>query len=83
VSINKDGGGLPVVDDNTDGGIVTIRTGSGDVPVKYKSTAAFKVDGTQATEAQFEAAATPGDTVTVQPGDTTTNTAERAELTNG
>jgi putative cell wall-binding protein len=83
VSINKDGSGVPVVDDNADGGIVTIRTGSGDVPVKYTSGATFRVDGATATEAQFEAAATPGDTVTIQPGDTGTNTTERADLTNG
>lgn len=50
--------------------------------VDYSATPTFRVDNVIVDEAGFEAALTPGDTVTFQPGSSTPNVPETLSLTN-
>jgi hypothetical protein len=68
----------------TDGGTVTIVNGATRTPIVYAAepTQHFTVNGANATESDFEAAITAGDTVVFQAGDPATSTVQTIALTN-
>ena len=72
--------GSPVAPEPSDGGSIVLLTAEGRREVAYSSDAEFQIDGALATEPEFEAARTPGDEVSYQPGDAGTDTAETIAL---
>ena len=72
--------GSPVAPEPEDGGSVTVLTPTGRVSVSYSADAVFRIDGELATEPEFEAARTPGDSVTYQAPDDATGTVEEVSL---
>ena len=67
-----------------DGGTVTIVNGATRTPITYTAAPAqhFTVNGATATEADFEAAITVGDTLVFQAADAATSTTQTIALTN-
>ncbi|HUG83622.1 MAG TPA: cell wall-binding repeat-containing protein [Euzebya sp.] len=74
--------GSPVAPEPSDGGDLTVLTPTGRRDITYTADAVFSIDQRLATEVEFEAARTPGDDVTHQVGDPSTDTAEEVSLVN-
>ena len=83
VTETYDPDGSPVAPEPSDGGELTVLTATGRVDLSYSSGAVFRLDGAIATEAEFEAARTPGDAVVYQAPDAATDTPESLSLETG
>lgn len=82
-SIDPDGDGDGgIIDDDEDGGQLTIDLPDGTTrTVTYQHDGTFVVNGLVSTEAEFEAAADPGDAVVFRGADSATGQTQRVEVT--
>ena len=83
VTETYDPDGSPVAPEPSDGGELTVLTDLGRVALSYSADAVFRLDGAIATEAEFEAARTPGDAIVYQAPDAATETPESLSLETG
>lgn len=83
--LNTDGDnnptGVPTPEDE-DGGSFTLATATGEVDVAYGPDGTFVVDGSVASEGEFEAAYSAGDAITYRPADDPSGTTQRLEVDN-
>jgi putative cell wall-binding protein len=74
--------GSPVAPEPSDGGSLVLLTAEGRRAITYSADAVFRIDGAIATEAELEAARTPGDLITYQAADSGSEAAEEIALLN-